>query len=373
MRFRKAIKCMASLLFYRILLLGCPTERAGCDEKEIAIVCIGALGDFIVSCSATRELFRQGKQLTLICREGTGIKEFAELTGYFTEVRTLRHSLLARAKNQKELQEVRAHTVLIMPPGRHILSDLYALSVRADKRIFPDTLQGCSLPKLKRITDQCADRLIPVNAVCEQERYEEYLKGAGLYNGAIRPFVFDDIRSTRKKPPEPYMMVFPGARGGKFKQWPVERFAYVANHLQKEYGYKILVCGTGKEQVLGEKLCGLLAGRKENLCGRTTLPTLGTLFRKASFVLANDTGSAHLSIAFGAPTVIICGGWEYGRFYPNPYLPENCRAICGLQKSTQCSAYEGKQIGCGGKSVVPCLLNVNEKDVLTIVKRCFMT
>lgn len=366
MRFWMPVKCVLSFLFYRLLLLGLPAGKANCDDKRVAIVCAASLGDFVVSCSAAREFFRQGKQLTLVCREGTGIEEFAALTGYFAEIKPLRNSLWDRTKNRGELRKLCAHTVLVMPPERHILSDIYALSIRADRRIFPDTTQGCSLPSLKRIVDGYADRLVPVSAVREQTRYEEYLKGAGLYDGSIRPFVFEDRRSTRERPPREYIMVFPGAGGGQFKQWPVERFAYVAGQLHRERGCRVLVCGTAEERPLGQKLCDLLVEGGENLCGETSIAELGELFRGATLVLANDSGSAHLSVAFGAPTVIICGGWEYGRFYPNPDLPGNCRAVMVGPEVLECVPCGRDGIG-GRKETALCVSQISTEDIISIV------
>lgn len=364
MRFWMPVKCVLSFLFYRLLLLGLPAGKANCDDKRVAIVCAASLGDFVVSCSAARELFRQGKQLTLVCREGTGIEEFAALTGYFAEIKPLRNSLWDRTKNRGELRKLCAHTVLVMPPERHILSDIYALSIRADRRIFPDTTQGCSLPSLKRIVDGYADRLVPVSAVREQTRYEEYLKGAGLYDGSIRPFVFEDRRSTRERPPREYIMVFPGAGGGQFKQWPVERFAYVAGQLHRERGCRVLVCGTAEERPLGQKLCDLLVEGGENLCGETSIAELGELFRGATLVLANDSGSAHLSVAFGAPTVIICGGWEYGRFYPNEDLSENCVAITRGKESFPCIPCGDSRTSCMANNTTMCILAISQNEVI---------
>ena len=53
-----------------------------------------------------------------------------------------------------------------------------------------------------------------------------------------------------------------------------------------------------------------------DLTGKTTLPELGSLFSNCRVVVGNDTGTMHLAIASGAPTVCIIGGGHYGRFMP---------------------------------------------------------
>lgn len=363
----KKAKCIFSSFLYRLLLILLPSPKANCDDSKITIVCAASLGDFVVSCFACRELFRQGKELTLICRKKTGIEEFAELTGFFKKVVSLPHEYFKRVGNLKCLRGIKAHTVLVMPPERHILSDLYALSISADERILPDTMQGCSLPKLKNTIDRYADKLIPVSAVKEQKRYEEYLQGAGLYQGRILPFIFDGKKNLLEYRKHPYIMVFPGANGGRFKQWPVERFAYVARQLCQERGCNVLVCGTAEEWLLGKKLCDLLEGG-ENFCGKTSIAELGKLFRGAALVLANDSGSAHMAIAFGAPTVIICGGWEYGRFYPNPDLPENCKAMVEKAGVLTCMPCGRIRASCAKGIVARCILKL---DVEQIVQTTF--
>ena len=53
------------------------------------------------------------------------------------------------------------------------------------------------------------------------------------------------------------------------------------------------------------------------------------LILKASYVVANDTGPAHLSIALGTPTVVILGGGHFGSFFPYPenLIPNHVRFV----------------------------------------------
>ena len=90
--------------------------------------------------------------------------------------------------------------MLVMPAERHILSDLYALAITANRRILPDTMQGCSLPKLKRRADALADELVTVDARRERERNAQYLRGAGLYDGLLAPFTLDRTCEAGRRP-----------------------------------------------------------------------------------------------------------------------------------------------------------------------------
>ena len=55
-----------------------------------------------------------------------------------------------------------------------------------------------------------------------------------------------------------------------------------------------------------------------DLTGQTTLSELLTLMKHAALVISNDTGPAHLSIALGAPTIVIVGGGHFSSFVPYP-------------------------------------------------------
>lgn len=371
-QFRSVLKRAMSALIYNSILKKMPSGRAkNSSDTDIAVVCLAALGDFIVFCSVARELKRQGKKLTLICREGTEIKEFAALTGYFDHVEALPHRFRDRPKNIRQLRQISASTVLVAPVQRHILSDIYAMAISADHRILPDTMLGCTLPRLKRKIDQKADILVPVTAVNEQERYEQYLQGAGLSNSPIMPFVFDWAKE-RIAPGKTCVAIFPGAGGGAAKQWPIQRFADVASSLVKEYNCKVLVCGTKSEAPLGEELCTLLHGRGTNLCGKTDLPQLIEVFRDVSVVLANDSGSAHIAIACGVPTVVICGCWEYGRFYPNPKLDIRHRVVILDHDRLKCVPCEKSRPDCtGGKGSAPCIANIDREDVLNSARTLY--
>ncbi|HEU4841228.1 MAG TPA: glycosyltransferase family 9 protein, partial [Ilumatobacteraceae bacterium] len=51
-----------------------------------------------------------------------------------------------------------------------------------------------------------------------------------------------------------------------------------------------------------------------NLAGRTSLGTLAALMARASIVVVNDTGTAHLAAAVGTPTVTLFGASDRQRW-----------------------------------------------------------
>lgn len=361
------LKNVASAVAYRGLLTRLPAPRPQTCEFDVAVVCLAALGDFITFCPVAERLCAQGKSLALICRNGGGVGEFAEQTGFFNTILTLPHQYGERGKNLKRLGRISARTVLVAPAERHILSDLYALAIPAAERLLPDTMQGCSLPELKEKTDYLADKLISVTAVGELERYEQYLSGMGICKNSLLPFVLPWARE-RRSPEKVCLAVFPGAGGGAAKQWPVQRFAQVSKKLLDEIDCEFIACGTAQERQLGELLCDGLNGA-ENLCGKTALPELLERLKTVSLALTNDSGSAHLAIACGVPTVVVCGGWEYGRFYPNSRAPKTVTALAVPPEQLCCIPCGSSHPDCVGGEAAPCVLAVEIEQVLLAARR----
>lgn len=357
------LKKICSFFVYSIFLFLIPKTKPRKVDADIAVVCLASLGDFVTFCTVARDCCKKKQSLVLICREGTGIKEFAELTGYFQKIYPISTKIKNRFSNLRLLSQIYVQQVIVAPAERHILSDIYMLAVSARNHILPDTLQACSLPMLKRIVDRKVETLIPVTAIYELERYEQYLCGTNLLNIPLQIFQFDNIERKKAEHPS-YICVFPGAGGGVAKQWPVERFAFVLNEVCKKEEYSVRICGTVKEFDLGERLLHLLNFPAQNLCGKTELSSLKELLQGASLTLANDSGSAHFSIACKTPTVVICGCWEYGRFYPNSRMPQNCRAVLSILEVHSCVSCGLSRPNCVAGCAAPCVKSVQKESVL---------
>jgi ADP-heptose:LPS heptosyltransferase len=104
-----------------------------------------------------------------------------------------------------------------------------------------------------------------------------------------------------------YAVIAPG--GGEnpgtimhIKRWPVSNYARVAKHIKECYNIPVIAIGSKSEKDLGDS-----AGADINLAGRTTFPVLAAVLKKASIVIANDSGPLYLASAVGARTVGIYG------------------------------------------------------------------
>ncbi len=115
----------------------------------------------------------------------------------------------------------------------------------------------------------------------------------------------------------PYAVMNPGCNEPG-RRWPLASYVAVAERLLDQ-GWTVVFVGTGKEKWDGNLPASLSAhARVVDLTGTTTLPELTAVMRDASLVVSNDTGPAHLSIAVGAPTVVVVGGGHFSSFVPYP-------------------------------------------------------
>lgn len=113
----------------------------------------------------------------------------------------------------------------------------------------------------------------------------------------------------------PFVAVAPGA-ASDLKRWPLEKFAEILRRLGKAgFGQAVLVGGP-ENQSLSAKLQELAPGCALDLTGKTNLPELTAVLKRASVVLSNDSGPMHIAAALGTPVVAIFGPSDSRRYGP---------------------------------------------------------
>jgi ADP-heptose:LPS heptosyltransferase/lauroyl/myristoyl acyltransferase len=113
---------------------------------------------------------------------------------------------------------------------------------------------------------------------------------------------------TRDPGRDVYGVLAPGAEYGPAKRWAPERFAELAAGLSEDIPRWIIVGARGDHAACAEVSVRL--PEAENRCGTTNLAELITLLAGATVVVSNDSGTAHLAAACGAPTVAVFGSTE---------------------------------------------------------------
>jgi ADP-heptose:LPS heptosyltransferase len=103
--------------------------------------------------------------------------------------------------------------------------------------------------------------------------------------------------------PGRYVVVHPGA-SSPTRRWPAERYAAVGDALAGD-GWDVVLTGVGDERGISAAVRDRMRAPVTDLTGRTSLGSLAALLRDSALLIGNDTGSAHLAAAVGAPSVTV--------------------------------------------------------------------
>ncbi len=106
-------------------------------------------------------------------------------------------------------------------------------------------------------------------------------------------------------------VVSPGASFGPSKLWPTEHFAEACNRLERELGLRAVVASAPDElplaRALVERTDHAVLWRPD---GSATLGALKALVARSALTLSNDTGTRHVAVALGVPTVVLMGSTD---------------------------------------------------------------
>jgi lipopolysaccharide heptosyltransferase I len=119
------------------------------------------------------------------------------------------------------------------------------------------------------------------------------------------------------KPRDRVVVLNPGA-GRPDKRWPTDRFAALARRLADESMARVVVVWGPGEDIAARAITDGTGGRV-TMAPPTDLLQLIALLRRASVVVAGDTGPLHLAAALGRPCVGLYGptaAWRNGPYGP---------------------------------------------------------
>lgn len=98
--------------------------------------------------------------------------------------------------------------------------------------------------------------------------------------------------------------------GLRFRRWPVERFAQVADRLVDRYGAKIVLFSSNDEGEVAicRRLTQLMTHKTVDLAGMLTLRELIACLHECDLVISNDTGPMHIAVGLNKPRVVALFG-----------------------------------------------------------------
>jgi lipopolysaccharide heptosyltransferase II len=122
----------------------------------------------------------------------------------------------------------------------------------------------------------------------------------------VPPAAVSDVRALMEAEgidlARPWVLIHPGSTAPS-RRYPVEAFAAVAQTLQQQHGWQVVLSGDASERALVEKVRQTSAARPVSLAGKTSLPELVALVSLAPLLISNNTAPVHIAAAVGTPVV----------------------------------------------------------------------
>jgi heptosyltransferase-2 len=99
----------------------------------------------------------------------------------------------------------------------------------------------------------------------------------------------------------------PGATYGPAKQWPLDRYAHLADKIQAFTGGRIIIFGGPDDRNLGWNISQKMQHRPIDLSGKTRLGEAMALIERCDLFITNDSGLMHVAAALNVPLIAIFG------------------------------------------------------------------
>ncbi|MCY4073150.1 MAG: WecB/TagA/CpsF family glycosyltransferase [Chloroflexi bacterium] len=170
------------------------------------------------------------------------------------------------------------------------------------------------------------------------------------------------IASTMEELNDGPIVVMHAGSGGysKARRWSPGRFAEVADQLKSRYKTHIVLVGQSSDD--SPEAARLMDFEVLNLVGKTTLPQLADVLRRADLFIGADSGVMHLAAAAGTPVVSIFGPSNH-----EAWKPWTVDGRTSIQRSgVACSpcSYVGHTIGArDGCAARTCMKLVTSRQV----------
>lgn len=100
------------------------------------------------------------------------------------------------------------------------------------------------------------------------------------------------------------IVIHPGS-GHSSLNYPLEKFALLADKLIEGFSAKVILTGSQNELKLSEKMRAWMRNQPIDLTGQTNLRGLSSLLKGADLLISNSTGPMHIASALGTPVVAL--------------------------------------------------------------------
>lgn len=286
------------------------------EVRRVLVVSPNWLGDAVMALPAIADIRRRyrGAHLSVAARRSVA-DLFALVPGVDAVVpldwRGRLFDRATRREDQRRLRAIGADLAVLFPNSFASAWLTYRAAIRT-RWGYPTDLRGMLLTEAVET---------PGGSVHQVEYYQHLVRGFGIETGGQEPVlqVPGDVRDAMARrlanggwrPPQPLVVLAPGAAYGQAKRWLPEHFAAVANTLVRDHEAHCVLVGSGADAsttaVIRQHLSPGATDRVVDLAGATTIPELAAVMHHGRVCVTNDSGALHIAAAAGTPVVALFG------------------------------------------------------------------
>jgi lipopolysaccharide heptosyltransferase II len=108
-------------------------------------------------------------------------------------------------------------------------------------------------------------------------------------------------------PEKPLIVCHISSNNGQSKRWPIPYWAILIDKLIREQNAQVILSGAPDDKSLIEFVTCQMQEQANNLAGKTSLPQLVALLKRANLLISGDSGPMHIAAAVGTPLIAIHG------------------------------------------------------------------
>ena len=303
-------------------------------QKSIAILRTDAIGDYLLFRAFLSEV-RQAYPSYHITLLGNSVwkplyecfdSAYCDECVWISTADFQARHILYKIKVLRHIKQIRYELLINPQHSRDKLNATLASHINALSKIAPQGDDVNLSPRKKAKHDRIYSTLTPSSP----EILFEFYRNKEFFEQLLqKPLnTSPKLHLTSPTPPhykQPYSILFVGA-SAKYRQWSVEYFAEVGEHLMRVYKHNVLICGGSGDVESGFYLEQLLQAKVKdckqsiyNLTGKTTLVELVSLVYNGNLLVSNETSAVHLAALLDTAIIIaVSNGNHLGRFIPYP-------------------------------------------------------
>lgn len=272
-------------------------KPASAASREILIIKLGALGDFIQALGPMPEIrqYHADDRITLLTTP-----RYAALA---SETKLFDDILIDRRPKALDL---RGWLALRRALKRGGFGRVYDLQTSDRSGIYAWLFRPGRMPEWSGIVWRCSHPHANRNRDRQHtmERQAEQLLMAGVYPVSLTPWLPPAGSVPAAVGGRSFVVLIPGSSPSHLaKRWPARHYGELARRL-KCVGYLPVLVGVHGEADLGRAICEICPEALDFI-GHTDVAGLAALARAATLTVGNDTGATHVAAAGGNPVVVL--------------------------------------------------------------------